>query len=468
MTDNPVTLTDRFPDAMNGSDAVMWDIERDPELRSTVVAIAVLDRAPDWERLMRRLEIVTRMVPRLRQRVVVPLLRRGNPAWVTDEGFDLAYHVRRVQVPSPGTLRDVLDLTQPLAMAAFDLARPLWEFTLVEGLEGGRAALIQKFHHTLTDGMGAVELAVTMLDAHRDDPDPDPGADPGSTGSPPHDGLPTLVRDAVALPLWAARSALGTLVDPFGTAGRTMAMARSVAKTLAPVPASKSVLLTHRSLGRRFETIDIPLADLKAAARVIDGTVNDAFLAAVVEGMRRYHQRHGVEVPELRFTMPISLRHTGDELGGNHFAPARFAVPTTIDDPRDRMRTLGELARGWEAEPALEHADVIAQTLHRLPSAVTTRIFGAMLKHVDTVVTNVAGLDQPSFLAGTEVIKEYAFAPPNGAAMNVSLVSHVGTACIGIVTDTAAVPDDDVMLACLIEGFDDVLAVAGHHAVRTA
>jgi diacylglycerol O-acyltransferase / wax synthase len=455
----------RYPGRMNPSDAVMWDIERDPELRSTVVAVAILDQEPEWERLVHRLDIVSQLVPRLRQRVVVPPFHLGFPLWVEDELFDISYHVRRVQAPEPGTLREVLDLAQPLAMTAFDPARPLWEFTLVEGMVDGRAALIQKFHHTLTDGVGAIELALNMLDTHRDDADPEPPPGPAAAAGP--DPLAAVGR-ALSLPIGAARSALGAIVDPLGTASRAFELAQSVAKTVAPVPPTASELLTERSLGRRFETIDISLADLKAAAKVARGTVNDAFLAAVVEGLRRYHERHGAGVDELRLTMPISLRHEGDDLGGNHFAPARFAVPTTIADPVERMQQLGQRARAWEAEPALAYTDAIAHVLHRLPIPLTTGVFGAMLKNVDTVVTNVPGLTTSAYLAGAEVVKEYAFAPPTGAAMNVSLISHVGVACIGVVIDTAAVPDEDLLMTCLVEGFEDVLSVAEHHAVRTA
>lgn len=470
-SNTPVTsaearLTERFPTHMNPSDAVLWDIEKDPVLRSTITAIAMLDQAPDWDRLVARMDYASRVIPRLRQRVVVPPLRLGPPRWVIDPDFDLSYHLRRTRSPAPGTLRQVLDLAQPMASAAFDRARPLWEFTLVEGLDGGGAALIQKIHHTLTDGVGAIELALTILDEHRqaDDPPipaaPSPGAlDPRATMI---DAITTqaaaIAAALVGMPRMAAGALLAAARNPFGSAGQTARLAGSVVKIVAPVPETASSLMIRRSLQRRFDTLDVPLAGLKAAGHASGGTANDAFLAAVVEGMRRYHERHGAPVDELRVTMPISLRHEGDELGGNHFAPARFAVPTTITEPLERMRRLGALARAWQAEPALEYTDAIALALDRMPVTVTTGVFGGMLKHVDAVVTNVPGIPSASYLAGAEVIREYAFAPPTGAAINVALLSHVETACIGLVSDVAAVPDPAELLDCLREGFDDVLA----------
>jgi len=476
MTTEDGVPRDHSRDHMSASDAVLWDIEKDPVLRSTITAIAILDRAPDWDRLVERIDYASRVIPRLRQRVIVPPMRIGPPRWVVDPGFDLTYHLRRTSVRPPGTLRDVLDLVQPLAIAAFDRARPLWEFTLVEGLEGGRAAFVQKIHHTVTDGVGGIELALSILDDRRNSPSPDlpPVPAPGAigAGATMRDALTgatrSAIRTALDVPLIGVRSAFGTVRDPLGSVRRASGMATSIGRMVAPVPQSASPILTDRSLRRRFDTIDMSLDHMKAAAHATGCTTNDAFLAAVVEGLRLYHDRHDVVIDELRVTMPISLRHAGEEAGSNHFAPVRFAVPTNISDPLERMHRLGEIARRWRSEPALAHSDAIAVVLDRLPVTVTTGVFGAMLKHVDAVVTNVAGIPSRSYLAGAEMLREYAFAPPTGAAINVALISHVGTACVGVVSDGSAVPDPDVLLECLVEGFDDVLGTIGRHAMRSS
>lgn len=469
-------LTDRFPVRMEPSDAVLWDVESDPLLRSTITAIAILDRSPDWDRLRRRFDHASRLIPRLRQRAVVPPMRIGPPRWVVDGDFDLDYHLRRVTVPPPGSLRAVLDLAQPWAMEPFDRSRPLWAFTLVEGMVDGRAALVQKVHHTVTDGIGGIELALAILDDQRDAEEPalprPPSAGSTAASSLAVDAVGYHVgraaRLAGRLPGLAGRTAGSLVRDPVGGTQRALGLAASVARLVAPVPPSRSPLLTRRSLNRRFETIDVPMADLEAAAHAVGGTANDVFVAAVVEGVRRYHSRHDAVVDELRVTMPVSFRHQDDVLGGNRFAPLRFAVPVEDGPAAERVRTVGAIARRWIDEPAIEHTDLIAAALDRLPVPVTAAFLGAMLKNVDTVVTNVPGIPTRSYLAGAEVEREYAFAPPSGAAMNVALLSHVDRACIGVVTDTAAIPDQDVLLECLVEGFDDVLRLAGHEAVRTA
>lgn len=479
--DTRAEVDDRFPAHMEPADAVMWDIELDPVLRSTITAVAVLDRSPDWDRLRTRLERASRMIPRLRQRVIVPPMRLGPPRWVVDPHFELDYHLRRVRATGDGTLADVLAVAEPIAMDAFDRARPLWQFTLVEGLEGGRSALIQKLHHSMTDGVGGIELALMLLDAERDAPELDMPEPPTSVPMSPLsmaadasiEGLRGALSQILAVPGGVARGVVCAVADPIGSSIRANDLGRSLARMLAPIPESASPLMQDRSLGRRFHALDVSLADLKAAGHRAagpdgGGSVNDAFLAGVVGGLARYHERHGAPLSELRLTMPISLRRPGDHPGGNRFAPARFAVPADITDPIERMQRLGALAEHWRDEPGLAHTDAVAAVLDRLPVSVTTSIFGGMLKHVDAVVTNVPGVDDTVYLGGAEVLRQYAFAPPTGAAINVALVSHCGRACIGVVVDTAAVDDDAGLMDDMAAAFDEVLDVVDHHAARSA
>lgn len=471
-----MTDHDRFPTHMDPSDAVMWDIEQDPVLRSTITAVAILDRPPDWDRLVARIDRASRLIPRLRQRVVVPPWRVGPPRWVVDPHFELDYHLRRVRAPGDGTLADVLAVAEPIAMDAFDRARPLWQFTLVEGLEDGQAAFVQKLHHSMTDGVGAIELAILLVDAERDAPEPEMPDAPEAEVLTPFalaaeasvDALRAGVARATALPGALLRAGVNTAADPIGSTVRANELAQSLAKILRPIPESASPILRERSLGRRFHALDVSLADLKASGHHAGGTVNDAFLAAVVGGLTRYHERQGVSLPELRLTMPINLRRDDDHLGGNRFAPARFAVPADVSDPVERMRRLGSIAAAWVDEPSLAHTQTVAAVLDRLPLSVTTSLFGSMLKHVDALVTNVPGVDSEVYLGGSKVLRQYAFAPPTGAAVNVALVSHCGTACIGLVVDTAAVTDDEALLTDLVASFDEVVGVVEHQAVPSA
>src|SRR5581483_10689063 len=183
----------RFEHRMSDMDALMWSIEKDPLLRSTITAVAVVDRSPDRDRLMDKLERGTHLIPRLRQRAMSAPFSVAPPAWVPDPNFDLRYHVRFVRATDDGSLRSLLDLATPIAMQGFDRARPLWEFTIVEGLADGRAALIQKVHHSVTDGVGGMKLALMLLDLERD-PAPPTEPLPSAAGSVPAVSPWTLLR----------------------------------------------------------------------------------------------------------------------------------------------------------------------------------------------------------------------------------------------------------------------------------
>ena len=456
----------RFEHRMSDSDALMWTIEKDPLLRSTIMAVALLDQAPDHARLRDKIERGLRMIPRLRQRVVSNPLSVAPPRWEVDPHFDLDYHLRHVRCPGEGSLRDLLDLAAPLAMQGFDRARPLWEFTVVEGMADGRAALIQKVHHSVTDGVGGMELALMLLDMERD-PSADPGpleplsdAERPTPGDLLRSGLDHVRRRQLGIARRTVAAAPAAAQDVVGTARAAVETARSLGRLLTPVTNPLSPIMGGRSLSVHFDLLTAPLAETKAAAKKADGKLNDAFVAAVAGGLDRYHRRHGTSVDALRMTMPINIRAAGDAMGGNAFVPARFPVPMGIDDPIERMRAIRGLVDEQRAEPALAFTDAIAGVLNRLPTGAVTQLFGSMLKGIDFVTSNVPGAPFPVYLAGSKVEANFAFAPLAGAATNVTLLSYLDELQVGVNTDPAAVPDPDVFLACLQEGFDEIRKVA--------
>lgn len=143
---------------MGASDAFSWHMERDPVLRPSIVVVVWLDRTPDWDALVARVDKISRLMPSLRQRVIDSPLPLVAPRWAYDPDFDLNWHVHRVGAPEPRTRDAVLQLAHWPAMDAFDRARPLWELTVVEGLGNGEAALICKLHHSLSDGVGGMRM----------------------------------------------------------------------------------------------------------------------------------------------------------------------------------------------------------------------------------------------------------------------------------------------------------------------
>ena len=457
-----------FEPRMSDADALMWNIEKDPLLRSTIVTVMVFDRPLDPERLRRRIDRVSRVIPRLRQRVQGHTLSVAPPRWDLDPNFDLSYHLRFMRAMGSGSLRELFDVAEPIAMQGFDRARPLWEFTLVEGLDDDRSALITKVHHAITDGVGGMKLMMELLDLEADDSADDlplplaPEAEPVAEARRMADALAYEGRRQVGGLAGMVGSALSQADklrhDPLGVGLDALTTAGSVARMVSPATQPLSPLMVDRSLSVHFDTIQVPLGAMRQAAKLVGGRLNDAFVGAVTGGLHRYHRAMGTDVRELRMTMPINIRTAATAtLAGNQFAPARFAVPVDIEDPLARMNAVRELMEAQRREPALALTDAMASVLNRLPVTATTGIFGAMLRGIDFITSNVPGPPMPVYLAGGRLERQIAFGPMTGAATNITLLSHIDDLNIGINTDPMAVVDRGLFVGCLADGFDEII-----------
>jgi WS/DGAT/MGAT family acyltransferase len=449
---------------LSQNDTIMWMVEADPLLRSTIMGVVVLSAAPDWERVATRVERVTHQVPALREKVVSVPLHPTTLQWVRDHDFDLRYHLRHIRLPEGSTMTDLLDWARTTAMGGFDSARPLWEFTLVEGLDGGRAAFVMKAHHVVTDGIGAVQLAAHLFDFEAE---PTVGEAPVHTPVPHVTSL-TMLRDVVAHDVVGAvdfaRHQLESVVPnllqavrhPQHAASEVVETARSVGRFLSIATTPKSQVMVGRMLSSSYRVLEVPMPELRGAAKFAGGRLNDAFLAGITAGLHRYHAHHGHEVTELRVAMPISQRMEHDAAGGNHVTVTRFVVPVDVEDASERiiaMRDAVEVVRG---ERALDHTETIAGFLNLMPKGV----IGAMLKGVDFLASNVPGVPIPMWLEGQPVERFFPFGPTAGSAVNITLMSYNGVCCMGVNSDSAAVPDPDVLLECLEAGFAEVCALA--------
>jgi diacylglycerol O-acyltransferase len=454
---------------MSQSDAFTWYMERDPLLRSTVVVVMVFDQPPDPARVLARLDRASRIVPGLRHRLVEPPWRVATPLWTVDPDFDLSWHVRRVAAAPPAALAGALDLARTEGMGGFDRARPLWTWTTVEGLEDGRAAGVMKIHHSLTDGIGGVQLVSELMDFAADAPEPTATA----TAPVAHVlGAIGVLCDAIAFQAerlgrvtretvgQAPRRVARVLRDPRAVAGNLWRTSGSIFRTVRPITDTRSPIMTERRLGWHYAVLDVPLDELKRAGSAAGGSLNDAFLASIAGGLERYHESHGARADSLRVAMPISVRAPGDPPGGNRVTLTRFDVPTAPCTAVERMRAVHARVDSARLEPAIPLTNTIAGVLNLLPTGVV----GAMLKHVDFLASNVPGLDVPVYLGGARVLQIYPFGPTLGAALNVTLLSYCSTCNLGVNCDTGAVPDPDLLLECLREGFDEVLATGAPEA----
>jgi diacylglycerol O-acyltransferase len=458
-----MTVTAYAP-RMNDQDALMWHIERDPLLRSTMVGVMVLDRALDPERFERSLENLVRAMPRFRQRAEPDPLSIAPPRWEPDPWFNLSFHVARVTAPGLGTRRDVLDLASKLAMDSFDLARPLWRLVIVDGLDEGRSALILKLHHSVTDAVGFFRVLGNLVQMGPDDAIS--VADEVPAGSRSTRAKRVLAaagyrvqvtgRDLAAMPGRISGAARALLDAP----ASALSMIASLVRVFRPEFRPKSTQMRGRSLNTRLDTITFPLDPLRAAAKGAGGKLNDAFLAGLAGGLARYHEAHGQVPRELRVNMPINFRGSdADGEGGNHFIPARFLLPIGTSDPSARIREASEVVGRVRSEPAMAKFGAVVSALDVFP-ALARPLFGLMLKSVDLNASNVPGPPVRLYCAGAEIEEMYPATPLGGAAVSVSLLSYAGTVHVTINSDTGAVDDVDRLVDCLRAGFEEVLASA--------
>ena len=444
--------------SMTQTDLMSWRMEADPVLRSTIVSIIVLDRLPDHERLTAAMNHAIDVVPIFRCKAVARQFPWSPPRWVDDADFDLSWHLRRSSVPPPGGWKGVLDFARMSGMAAFDKDRPLWELTVLDGLGGGATALVVKVHHSLTDGVGGMQLTREITDDTRT----------GGSSQDGHEFRPPVVRSTpgdsrAAMTEAVARSAAHAVRHPAATMHDVVRIFGSTARMTRPATRTMSPVMTARSTRRGFGVIEFPVAALTTAAAGTQCSVNDAFLSALLLGMAGYHRGHGDVPNQLMVTLPISLRDSRDPLGGNRITLARFALPVDIADPEKLIRRVHAIVESWRNEPAIPLSPHLARMLNLLPVAVTCD----MLKHMDFVASNVVGSSTPLYLAGARIIRQFAFSPTLGSAFNATLMSYDSHMCVGINVAVRAVPDQPALMTAVAEGFRAVLALGSRHTDAT-
>jgi WS/DGAT/MGAT family acyltransferase len=461
---------------MSNSEAIMWAVEKDPALRSDFCNLTILDRRPEDKRIRETLQRALDSIPRLRQRVIGAPLRIVPPEFAEDPTLDVESHVRVVAVAAPDDERALLDLCGALAEQPLDRARPLWEFTLIDGLADGRAALLQKIHHTITDGVGGLKLSMALVDFERD-PEPSPEQrtatafdttdDRPAPTTTPVSATRDAMFDAANRGISVVRRTVGTaghvVVHPTEIPGRAAGAARllhSLQRQALVTDAARSDVIDGRSLRRHFEIYAAPFAPLRSAAANLGGSINDAFVTVLASALGRYHERRGSTVDELRLAMPISTRGRGDQ-STNRFVPARVLVPiqpahdlqTLFGDVHERLRT----AKG---ETALYAAEGLAGVVSGLPTSMLVAMTRSQTRTIDFAASNLRGSSVPLYLAGSRIVANYPMGPRTGCALTVTMLSYCDDVQLGLNIDPAAVVDVPAFMHDLDDAFNALRVLA--------
>lgn len=453
---------------MTEAEALMWRLESDPHLSSTFAAVTLLDTMPDVDVLRRRLERAAAVMPRLRQIVRPAPGNLAPPTWVNDPEFTIDHHVRHVALAAPADERALLDLTTLITADPFDRSRPLWQFTVIEGLPDGRAALIQKMHHTIADGESGVRLSLEYLDFERHPaPTPPPvQPEPDDVADHDDDAAAEIVRDILAstlrVPLGVVRQVRELLAAPSQIPAATALASETftaLAAQLGDTDPARSPLWTTRSTDRHLEIASAPFAEVKAAASRLGGTLNHAFLTIATDGASRYHAALGGSVDELRASMAISTRTT--DSGANAFSLIRLLVPTTDMNIDERFQVVRTRVLDALASPDGADLETLAAFAASLPTGILTRLARQQAQTVDFATSNVKGSPLELFVSGARVISNHAVGPLGGVAFNVTLLSYLGRLDMGMNIDRRALAEPELLTRSIGDAVADFVAFAG-------
>ena len=453
------------------------DSARVPMHNATLEIFDPGDSGFDYDALVAHIDDRIAFVPRYRQRVRRVPGRLANPVWVDDENFDLAYHVRRSALPRPGTMDQLRELTARIMSRRLDPDRPLWEVYFVEGLEGGRVALLSKSHQILVDGIATVDLGQVLLDV---DPGPRPLVHEGWV--PPHEPTPAgLALDAVAESLRHPRVAIGTARSTAEALGRSVGGTAARLGSLAGVlsarrPSSDSPFNVSPSAQRRIVLVRTSLKDYRKVRRVHGGTVNDVILATLAGAVRMWLMTRAESVGagrRLRALVPMSV--IDEELEptslGSQVVGHLVDLPIGEGSPVVRLHQVSYALRAHSETGRAVAADRIAgvagfapTTFHALGSRVAFAEAGG---NVNLVVTNVPGPQFPMYLAGAEMVETYPVPPlQEGFSLAVGVTSYDGAVYYGITADFDALPDIEVLGQCVREALDELVDSASDSRPR--
>ncbi|HYI37844.1 MAG TPA: wax ester/triacylglycerol synthase family O-acyltransferase [Thermoleophilaceae bacterium] len=426
--------------------------------------------APAADEVIAHVESRLHLVPRYRQKLSFPRLEMGRPLWVDDPSFNVGYHVRQTALPAPGSVEQLRLLAGRIFSQRLDRSKPLWELWLVEGLEDGRFAVINKTHHCLVDGVSGADLTAVMFDLERDGtrvPAPEepwqPAPEPNEVGVAARG-----VADLAGAPVGLVRRAASALGSP----GRAVAQAREAAAGVGEVAWNAVVSAPETPLNgpmgphRRLSWVRMPLAELKQVKNELGGTVNDVFLTVISGALHRWLRSRGVvtEGLELRSAVPVSIRMSGTEADlGNQITIMIGRLPTYVEDPVERHRLVVESMADLKESKQAMGAELIAGLEDFAPPTVFAQ---ASRLHFSTrmynlLTTNVPGPQIPLYMLGREMTElvPVAFLAP-GQRLAVAMMSYNGTAALSLIGDYDTMPD----LERLMEYAQDELSALGEAA----
>jgi diacylglycerol O-acyltransferase / wax synthase len=431
----------------------------------------------DYESLVTLISQRIAHVPRYRQRIKTVPGGLANPVWVDDTHFDMSYHVRRSALPRPGSDEQLEELVARIQPRPLDRSRPMWEVYLVEGLAQDRFAIITKTHHSLVDGISAVDIGNVLVDGN---PTASEGVLTTWRPRPEPSGAELVVAalsEAARTPSQVVDTIQHGVSDVTRAVGKVASVAGDVISTLARVsarPAPESPLNTTVGRARRYVMIGTDLEDYrKVRTRLGRGSfaeevaVNDVILATIAGAFRSWLLTRGESVypgTTIRAMVPVSV-HAGDDAPTGAQVTACF-VDLPVGEPGPSMR-LHQIAFSMrqQMEGGSRRA-VSADTLSGLGGfapptmhALGARLGGMVSRRLyNVVITNVPGPQTPLYAAGARMVSTYPVTPlGREQALSIGLTSYDGGVYYGLYADRDAMPDADVLGRGVVDALHELL-----------
>ena len=461
------------PDRLSGLDASFLHLERGGRTPMHVAEVLVFEGdAPGYVELVDHVVARLDLVPRYRQRLAEVPLGQGRPVWVDDPHFNVRYHLRHTGLPHPGDDAALKRLAGRLFSQALDRAKPLWELWLVEGLSGGRFAIIGKTHHALVDGVSSVDITTVLFDASPEPAEPPTPPTPWVPRPAPTSAqlLAEALLERTTVPSEIARSVRAALRAPRRAAGRALERLTEVGAFagIGLEPAPPTPYNVPIGPHRRYEWVDADLATFKAIKDTLGGTVNDVVLTVVAGALGRHLRSHGHRTAELelRALVPVSVRTGADEPSalGNRVAAVWAPLPVGMTDPIAAFERVHEAMEQVKAN----HEAVGAQTLTELADFAPPTIMSqaarlqARQRFFNVVVTNVPGPQFPLYLIGRRLERLYPVVPlAERLAVGFAVMSYDGKLGFGLLGDLDALPDLSALAGMLEESIADLARAAG-------
>ena len=402
-----------------------------------------------------RSEIESRLhlVPKLRRRVQFFSLGAAAPTWVDDPHFEIANHVVETTLPSPGTEETLHELCADLMSRPLKRDQPLWEIWLVDGLDSGQVALIEKLHHSMADGLAGVELVTVLFDLDRHPPKSRSSPHPWKPVPPPasasivaHD----LARRG-AVPLHMMSNGVGLVRHPLRV-GRECARYADGIRTLLTRQsiAPSSSLNVQIGKRRRMEVIRQPLGELHQVAGSFGVTINDLLLTAVAEGIHllMVGRRAHVDERTVQVLVPVGGEHHADHQLGNRVSAMLVRLPIGPSDSIKRLRSVAAAQASSKHHHQALASVVLLNLAEPLPQPVVAAAAGLVHRQpfCNLIVTNVPGPDFPLYVLGARMLEAFPIVPLVGnLSVGVAVLTYDGQLTVGLLADPDACPDLDVL-----------------------